>query len=192
MHEIRQFSFDLNKTKSEISNYCDDYATEHGEYHHGLSSPIDFIDKTFDNRDMASQELDRLGNNSFYGAFAVKYYEYPQIDKTTKELDFERRIKETRDKLVAYREKTNVKNFKAQYIGCSKCGSKLNKDFLSYNTCPLCRNSLESETTRNTIKGYEEKIKDLQEQMYQEHLRVELKNKSKAKVKWLVQFEYHV
>lgn len=50
---------------------------------------------------------------------------------------------------AAYHEAENVvvaKSFKAQLVGCKKCGSRLNREYLKSNFCPLCRADMRSET----------------------------------------------
>ena len=86
-----------------------------------------------------------------------------------------------------YIKEHSVKNFQAKHIGCLKCGSKLNKDFLNYDKCPLCGTDLRSKTTLEKIKWFDEKIKDYQNRIETE----KRKQKSKAKIKWLIKYEYH-
>ena len=81
----------------------------------------------------------------------------------------------------------SVRKFQAKYIGCQKCGSKINKEYLRGERCPMCNTDLRSETTLKKIEWYGEKIDEY-------HSRIEAekrKQQNKAKIKWLVKYEYH-
>lgn len=79
------------------------------------------------------------------------------------------------------------KNQKAAYIGCRSCGSKLNKDKLRGESCPLCYSDLRSATVLNRIDGFDKKKDELLSKIEIE----QVKQKKKAEVKWLVGYEYH-
>ena len=113
---------------------------------------------------------------------AVRFLDYSCIAPTKKMLDLKRRLDETVQKKTDYAEKHSVKNFKADFVGCPGCGSKIARRFIHADKCPLCHKDLRSETTIKTINGYDEKIKELGK-LYDE---AEKKNKKKAKVMWAV------
>lgn len=113
---------------------------------------------------------------------AVRFLDYSDVTPTKKMLDLKHRLDETVQKKADYAEKHSVKNFKADFVGCPGCGSKIARRFIHADKCPLCHKDLRSETTIKTIKGYDEKIKELGK-MYDE---AEKKNKKKAKVMWAV------
>ena len=56
---------------------------------------------------------------------------------TKKILDIKKRIEETYDKRDVYINSHHVRDFKAVYIGCRCCGSKINKEYLWDNHCLL-------------------------------------------------------
>jgi transcription initiation factor IIE alpha subunit len=80
-----------------------------------------------------------------------------------------------------------VKNQKAAYIGCPNCGSKLNKERLRSEYCPLCNGDLRAVSTLERIESYKKRIADYEAKIKEERL----KRKNKAEIKWLVKFEYH-
>lgn len=145
-----------------------------------------FKDKQpFDNMDAAEDFLRHSDEASRYYReknTGVRYYDYENIKPSKKILDLKRRIEETKQKMQQYEAAHSVQSFKAQFVGCPNCGSKIAKDHISYNRCPLCHTELRSKTTMETLAGYREKIKDLEKKVKEE----EKKAKSKAEVKWLL------
>ena len=97
------------------------------------------------------------------------------------------RISETAKKARAYAEEHSVKKLKAAFIGCPQCGSKLRREHLRSDFCPLCHTDLCSNTTLERLKRFRTVEEELREKLKQE----QIKQKKLASVKWLVKFEYH-
>ena len=76
---------------------------------------------------------------------------------------------------------------KAAYVGCSSCGSRLNKEKLRGEKCPLCGTDLRSQSTLDRLKALRSKHLEIMSQLEDERC----KDKNKATIKWLVKFEYH-
>lgn len=120
---------------------------------------------------------------------AVQYYETENLKPTKKIEDLKRRIDETTDKAAKYSLAHSVINFKADYVGCPSCGSKLNKKYLNEsNKCPLCKTDMSSETTKKTMKGYYDKINMLKKQLKEE----EKKNAKKGEIRWLISAQLYL
>lgn len=86
-----------------------------------------------------------------------------------------------------YMHQHSVSALKASYIGCPKCGSKLAKEYLSGEYCPLCRTDLRSKTKQETLAKYQEKSKAIIKAIQAE----EEKQRRNRKVRWLIKYEYH-
>lgn len=70
------------------------------------------------------------------------------------------RIKNATKKLNEYRKVHHVKHRKSQLIGCSDCGSKINKEYVKENNCcPVCGSPFYSSTDKARIEGYLNNIK---------------------------------
>ena len=147
---------------------------------------ITFRDVVCDNIS-AAQAYINDNDNAFYGGLAVKYYDFSNVKDNKKVDDLEKKIAETREKKSAFAVAHSVKSQKAAYIGCPKCGSKLSRERLRGNSCPLCSQELRAPSTLERLKSYDNRISEYEKQIAQERL----KNKQKAKVMWLVKFEYH-
>lgn len=122
-----------------------------------------------------------------YDDHAVRFYDYSGATKTAKIEEYETKVVELLKGLREYKNEHSVHTFKANHIGCPKCGSKLNKEYLSGEHCPLCRTDLRSKTTLDKIKWFEEKIADYRKRIETE----KMKQRKNVKIKWLVKYEFH-
>ena len=80
-------------------------------------------------------------------------------------ISLKNRLKAQKKKLKDYEHVHSCKQFKAKLIGCPNCGSKVNKDFIKNEECPICGTNLQSPTTRKTIEGYKAAIRELEKQI---------------------------
>ena len=100
--------------------------------------------------------------------------------ETKKIVELKDRIRQTYEKRDSYIESHHVKSFKAAFIGCQCCGSKINREYLRNDHCPICRAELRSETVIKTIKSYDCKILNMEKKFQEE------KSKQKLPVKYVV------
>lgn len=160
-----------------VHNSGDRYGTER----------IDFFDAIHEDQDAAEKWIEAHDRNGSYRGIAVRFYDYSGIKPTKKMLEIQAKVQETRQKAAAYAKEHSVKTFKATYVGCPHCGSRLKRELLWGEQCPLCRKDLRSNTTLTQIKKYEDKIQDL----WAKHKKESQKDKKNAKICWLVKYEYH-
>lgn len=169
-----------------------DYVRQHtrGEGGHGLNGPIRWIDHVCDNREDAMEYI-RSHDRGWYDQLAVKYYEYPKLEPTKTMLTLQDRLRTEQEKRVTYAQAHAVSAFKAEYIGCPECGSKLKRALLKGNSCPLCHTEMRSKTTMEALQRYDANIKDLQQKIKAEERKMQEKMRKQAKVMWLIKTEYH-
>ena len=104
-------------------------------------------------------------------------------------------VKKHAELMKKYRETTgkiHYKDVKSQYIGCKHCGSKINKDYLTQNHCPICRQDLRPQSVLDSIEKMKLKLVQLQEDIKKEEKKEQEKYKKRAEEHWLVKIEYHV
>ena len=188
-HETKHFTFDENVDKRKVQDRCDAYAAREGGSS-GLPSPIRWIDRVFANYDEADAYI-KSHDDGWYDQLAVKYREYERIEPTKTLLSLKDRLAKEREKKAEYAAAHSVSTFKAEFVGCPDCGSKLKRTLLKSENCPLCHAELRGKTTIDTIARYEANIRDLQKQIKEEEKKMEEKNLKKSKIKWLVKIEYH-
>lgn len=148
---------------------------------------IQFFDDPICDNESAAHEYINGFDRAFYGGYAVRYYDFSKVKDPKKVAELEDKILKTMANKRVFAEAHSVKNQKAAFIGCPKCGSKLSRERLRGNDCPLCCTDLRSESTLNRLASYDKRIDEYNRQIAQERL----KEKKKAKVMWLVKFEYH-
>ena len=184
MHNIVYLDYNEDKDLKKITRDVLEYVNTSGDCYG--TDRVTFLHETIcSNRDEAIEYIsDR--DRDWYGGYAVKYYDFNNV--SSKRIDeLEQRHVDTIKSKQEYIKKHAVTNRTAAYIGCPKCGSRLSKKYLHNDYCPLCRADLRPESTQERIKKYEAKEKEILQLIKAE----KLKHKSKAKVKWLVKFEYH-
>lgn len=161
----------------------------------GLSSPIRFLNKEFKDRDEAMEYIQNA-HRQYYCRdvdcnIAVKYRSYPKITPSKTLEGLKARLDAEKTKRVEYARKHSVSTFKAEYVGCPKCGSKLKRGLLQGETCPLCRSDLRGMTTLETLKRYEANILDLEKKIKEEEKKLQEKMISKSTWRWLIKFSCH-
>lgn len=62
----------------------------------------------------------------------IPFKDVDSVKKTKKILNLEERIDKEIVKLKEYVKKTDCQNYKSKYIGCPKCGSKINKKYVRF------------------------------------------------------------
>lgn len=192
-HNIDHWDRPENVNKKAFEADINDYVRQHtrGEGGHGLDSPIRWIDHVCDNREDAMEYI-RSHDRGWYDQLAVKYYDYPKLEPSKTMLGLQERLKAEYEKRAAYAAAHAVSTFKAEYIGCPECGSKLKRTLLKgSNRCPLCGTELRSKTTMETLQRYDANIKDLQARIKDEERKMQEKMRKQAKVMWLIKTEYH-
>lgn len=192
MHEIRHLTYDGKLDFKTIMKYADEEYYNGCEYHNHLDS-LRQINKNgvYNSYDDAREAIEKADDN-WYDQIACKYYHYPNLVYSKKYLGIEERLKEWNKKLYTLQDTIHYKNVKASFISCPKCNSKINKEFIRSNFCPVCRNDMRPKTTLDTIKRYEEIILNLRIDLNNELRHLQEKQRKNAKIMWLVKIEYHV
>lgn len=76
----------------------------------------------------------------------------------------------------------NVQNLQAKYISCKRCGSKVNKDYIHNNSCPVCLNNMLSDTAQKRLDAFNARIDGLKASIVAEKER----RAAKAPTRYLV------
>lgn len=147
-------------------------------------------DTVYSCRQDAEEAIGRM-DKGFYDDHAVLFYDVDSLKPTAAMKAIERRQEEMekkRDAIIADSHAWSGR--KSKYVTCEGCGSRLSVECLrlmSTCICPLCLTDLRSETVRNRVNAYDEKIEELSGKYVEEMKKL----KAKAAVKWLVKMEVH-
>ena len=141
------------------------------------------IPQLFDSKkqalDYISKKLDEDGWDDMHSYSAT--YMAPRSSK----LDtLEKRLDAEKAKLEEYKKAHSVITFKAEFVGCPGCKSKLAKKQLMKikepNRCPLCESDLRGKTTLETINRYEKNIGTIKKDIHEEEKHIK-QNPRKSK-----------
>lgn len=159
--------------------------TTEGGFHCGKANVCHFYNEILSSEEEAKEFLEEHYRKYSDGAVRFKKAAEP----TKKAKDLMRKIENVKQTAKDFAAAHSVSTFKADFIGCKGCGSKIAKKFISNDRCPLCRTDLRSETTRKTMDEYKNHIDVLQKRLDEE----EKKNNEKAgDIYWLTHQEIYI
>lgn len=185
MHNILYETYPETTTRREIEADVQ-YIVTHSGDRYGTDNVKFYPNQIHANYNAAVMYIDSI-DKDFYGGYAVKFYDFSNVKDSTKIEELKAKIKELSEKQREYIEANSVKKRKSAYIGCAVCGSGLSRKHLKSEKCPLCGNDLRAASTLERIASFDKRIKECNEKIELERQKM----KNKAKIKWLVKFEYH-
>lgn len=136
--------------------------------------------------DSESEAESFLNRQGIYVDGCVRFRE--PAKPSAKMINLEERIKTTRQKKHKFDKVHNVTSRKSAFIGCNNCGSKIARNYLRGDYCPVCNKDLRAEYIVKKLKEYDEKIEFLKEEYKKEKKK---QAKKRSVVKWLVKTEVH-
>ena len=186
-HNILHRNYPQNVDKKEVQRDLDNYAAHEGwqEGVSGLSNPIRWVNFICDSYDDALAYIESH-DNGWYDQLAVMYRVAPK--KNEKAMKLEAAEKAAYQKYAELGRVLYVNTVTSAFIGCKRCGSKLNRTYIKKNTCPLCGEDFRSDTTKSRIQAAKKKWESAKQNL-DGYLRSE-SQKSKE-IRWLVKVEYH-
>ena len=186
-HNIEHFTYPEKVDKNKVQKELDHYAAmeDWQEGCTGLYRKIRWIDgRVYGSYEEAEEVIKKLDRGD-YDQLAVKYDEYhkPKDDKST----------ELANKLLAAGDEYRKRDFAvyprsvtSAFIGCKKCGSKLAREYLRTNSCPVCRTDMRPEYILKSIQAAKNKMERVQKEVSDY-----AKRKGTKEIMWLVKIEYH-
>ena len=182
-HEIYYYTCKEDCNRKFVMQEIAEHAQREGDGYHSRMTWHDGIPPL--ESEEAAHEFIKKHDNGWYDDHAVRFKDYSRAEKTAKIKEYETKISELFAAEKEYREAHSIHLLKARHIGCPKCESRLNKDFIRGENCPLCHTDLRSKTTLEKLEWYKNKRAD-----YQARIEAE-KRKQKCQITWLVKYEFH-
>lgn len=186
-HNIELFDYSEKVNRKAVQKELDHYAAmeDWQEGCQGLYRDIRWIESpVYANYDEASKAIDKLDRGD-YDQLAVKYHYYhPPRDDKTEEL--KRKVLAAGDE---YRKRDSAvypRTVTSAMISCKKCGSKLAREYLRTNFCPVCRTDMRPEYIMKSIQAAKNKMLRAEKEVSDYYTK-----KGKKEVRWLVKIEYH-
>ena len=186
-HNVELFTYPEKVDKKKVQKELDHYAAmeDWQEGCTGLYRDIRWIaDKVYPNYDEADKAIEKLDRGN-YDQLAVKYCVYtpPQDEK----------VEELKKKVLAAGDEFRRRDFevypqtvKSAMIGCKKCGSRLAREYLRTNFCPVCKTDMRPEYIQKSIQAAKNKMLRAEQEASDYYTK-----KGKKSIRWLVKIEYH-
>lgn len=187
MHNIQYYDFKENVDKRKAENEINDFVSHETweEGGGGLYKGIRWLNYVADDYDSAIEYIESHDRGD-YDNLAVKYRTTTKPKTKAYEKLLEKH-RELANKINELEGKVHFKDCKSALIGCKECGSKIAREYLRSNKCPVCGHDLRPATVLNNI----EKLKKQYKENGAKIKEVEKKASTKAPLKWVVKFEYH-
>lgn len=163
------------------------------ENSNGLTNPIRWYEDiqpllSYEDAKRFIEEHDK----KWYDNLAVRFKDIDSLKETKKLKGMKDRYKQIEQDYAKMLNTVECKSFKSQLISCKQCNSKLNKDYMRTNKCPLCGFDIRSDTTKQRILNKEKSLRELKKQIDMEIKKLQEqhnKKSSRSRVYWLVKYE---
>lgn len=189
MHNIEYFSYEENIKRDWVQQKLDHYVAQEDwkEGCKGLARPIRWLEDGGICEDAdAAEAFITAHDRGNYDQLAVRYYFHidPKDSKALQALKDRhfrafQRWKDMQTELWA-------SGLKADYVGCRACGSKLKRELLKTNSCPVCHCDMRPNSLLDAIKRAKEAAGKADKAVAEY-----VKKHGTKKVSWLVKIEYH-
>ena len=187
-HNIEYRDYPENVNKKQVQADWDHYVAmeDWQEGATGLPKPIQWLEThTYESYDIAMDAINRL-DDGWYDQLAVKYISHEKPASNQKLNELETACEEA---WKEYEKRSRVVyplTLQAALITCKKCNSKLSKQYLKSNLCPVCHADLRPEHITKSIKAAEDRWKRRQNDLKNYRIK-----HGKKETRWLVKIEYH-
>lgn len=186
-HEVCYRSYPATYTLRQIADVVCDYVKTHGDRYGTDRVRCPNHQQLLPNYETAVDYI-RSVDNGDYDGVAVQYADFSHIKDSAKVDELRKKVDEIGKKKMEFIEAHSPRAQKAAFIGCSECGSKLNREKLSGYVCPVCRTDLRAPSTLERIDAFNRRIAEYNKKIAAERSKDQ---NQKAKIMWLVKFEYH-
>jgi len=152
-------------------------------YHGNLKIHDTILCESYEDAVEKINALDR----GWYDDHAVQFKDKSQLKPTKQMETLIAKILKCKADRETYLSNHSVRMHKSEMIGCKNCGSKIARNYLRTETCPVCGKDLRAEYIIERLKKYNNDI----EQMNNKFKELQKKQTGKCPIKWLVKVEVH-
>ena len=185
-HDILYRTLPGTYTLKQVADFVDEYVKGHGDHYGTNAVRCPNHMALLPNYEKAYDYICSVDRGDYDG-IAVQYADFSHIKDSAKVDELRKKVAEIGKKKMEFIEAHSPKAQKAAFISCSECGSKLNREKLSGYVCPVCRTDLRAPSTLERIDAFNRRIAEYNKKIAAERS----KDQKKAKIMWLVKFEYH-
>lgn len=158
---------------------------EGGVYHGDLTWRDGRI---YPSREEAEEALERICDRPYKDA-AVLFRDLETVRDTKEVTELRERLARIRRESETFVAEHAVSKRKSKSVTCGRCGSTITIAYMrSGNRCPVCGNDLRASSTIARIASFDERMRKIELRI----LELKAKSAERAKVRWLLKYEYHV
>ena len=158
---------------------------EGGVYHGDLTW---YDGRIYPSREDAEAALERICDRPYKDA-AVLFRDLETVKDTKEVTELRERLARTERERDEYARTHSVSARKSKSVTCGRCGSTITIAYMrSGNRCPVCGNDLRAPSTIARIASFDERARKIERRI----LELKAKSAERAKVRWLLKYEYHV
>lgn len=186
-HNIDYFTYHKDVNKEKVQKNLDNYVA-HADWQEGcggLYKNIRWLGNTvYGSQDEAREAIRKMDKGN-YDQIAVLFNEYyePQDEKIN---ELRAKASEACKEWSKRDQVLYADTVTSTYIGCKHCGSRLFRELLQENLCPVCRSELRPEHMLKSISSAKNKWVRAQRSV-EEYIQ----KKCRKETMWLVKIEYH-
>ena len=122
---------------------------------------------------------------------AVRFYDYPETEKSDRQLDLEYMYEKQKRAIAKTNETVHYSgdNMKISKHTCKNCGSSIATAYIKSNFCPVCGADLRPDSVIEKQEKQVKRLEELEKKLHDEIAKQREKNKDSAVVKWLVMLD---
>ena len=184
-HNIEYFEYPESTKESAIEKKLQNYVEVRCVAEGGHLGAIRWMNKHICSSRADAENFLKENDKGWYDCLAVRFRIPASGNKKVEELRGKAAIAHG-----AYYQSNQVvatASMKSAFVACKSCGSKLNREKLKTNFCPVCRADMRSKTELARINRLLQKALKADEELE----RAENSASKHGTVKWLVKIEYH-
>lgn len=189
-HSINYFTFKESTSKNVIMAEVSRESVFEGDYHKPIEKMEWHDNKVFDTQEDAQEWIEQQGG--FYRQIAVKFKGTENYVPSKTLTGLREKYKNAYTAYIDLERKFHFEGLKSATVSCKNCGSRIAKNYLHSNICPVCRTDLRPESTLKRISALREKADKLRKQVAEREKAEKRTSCKNSKTYWLVKIEYHV
>lgn len=192
-HNIRYETYPENCNKKKVQKEWDAFVA-HADYQEGakgLDSQIRWIEETICDSYEEAERFIEAHDKGWYDSLAVRYRAYFKPAPNQRIAFLQNKVNELkqkyeeRDRRLCFAKRTSA------FISCPHCQSKLARQYLKFNYCPVCHADMRSKTELGILNNMSEQLKKRRTELNEEIKTYNKKRQDLAQIRWLVKIEYH-
>lgn len=157
----------------------------------GLDPPIRWMENTICDSYEEAMSFIEKNDKGWYDSLAVRCRSYTKPASSQRIAFLQSKVNELKQKYEERDGRLCFAKRTSAFISCPHCQSKLAKQYLKSNYCPVCHADMRSKTELGILNNMSEQLKKRRTELNEEIKSYNKKRQDSAQIRWLVKIEYH-